>query len=311
MILFLLMLCQCVSFEWRQRITSSPQLHSKCRVDQISLESLANKHYFFFGDSVTRYMYLVFVYMLTNFGIFPPHFRDGKHPSVADERSWGSWKEFYVGTSAEFGSETCDCYRQEYPLPPSWVTDTCENRYAFIESINVSVTYIQLFGYHNLSARLPIGFNKSEKLTLENYRQNEVLFREPADVGLARFFSVLPKADVVIVNSGHWEDICISNDTEYFTKILKSVEIYASAEKAVLIWRTTTRTNTLYVDETAKQCVRSRNRKWQILDATQLIKELSEECLWDGLHPHAYFHEELLRSIVGLLINKCDSFENM
>jgi len=69
---------------------------------------------------------------------------------------WGSWKTFYLHSSASFeGRELCDCYRPEGPWNPDFEMRTEENRFFSLPTQNLSVSYLQVFGGFPLHGHFP------------------------------------------------------------------------------------------------------------------------------------------------------------
>jgi len=61
---------------------------------------------------------------------------------------WGSWKTFYLASSAHFaGRELCDCFRPEGPWNPDFEMRTEENRFYALSEHNLSVSYLQVVGF--------------------------------------------------------------------------------------------------------------------------------------------------------------------
>jgi hypothetical protein len=103
--------------------------------------TLKNLHIVFMGDSVSRYQYLSLAYYLRSGTWWDP----ATHPNLVNEKTYGSWTDFYRRTSEEYAPyEQCDCFRPE-PFNP---TLTFENRYFWDPRFHNSLTYIQAFGNH-------------------------------------------------------------------------------------------------------------------------------------------------------------------
>ena len=150
--------------EWNHRVVvRTPFFEDQCRVDVLpNPETFRKQHFLFIGDSVTRYSYLNFAYYLDN-AEFPPHVQDEARPSLSNEHTWPGWKDFYLQTTATFnGKERCDCYRQETGYNPSKIY---ENRYYNKSSAQITSTYLQLFGYHDMAIRNPIGAHSAQNLS--------------------------------------------------------------------------------------------------------------------------------------------------
>lgn len=100
-----------------------------------SLETLKGHHVVFIGDSLTRYQYLALIHSL-QFGTLVT---ESVFPSIVEERHWMSWAHFYNGTNNLFyPNEFCDCYRSK--------EQNVENRYFFLPSHSINVTYYCFYG---------------------------------------------------------------------------------------------------------------------------------------------------------------------
>lgn len=76
--------------------------------DAMAHGCLGNLSIAFFGDSLSRYMYLSLATYLHT-GRWGP--RAPGQPQVEDEHDWHTWRKFYEGTNAVLGgNELCDCF---------------------------------------------------------------------------------------------------------------------------------------------------------------------------------------------------------
>lgn len=77
---------------------------------------MIGKHIVFAGDSLTRYQYIQFAYLLSTLKRLEPYGSQPGHPSICLEKEWENWDQFYHQTSAILqeavagcGNEICDC----------------------------------------------------------------------------------------------------------------------------------------------------------------------------------------------------------
>jgi hypothetical protein len=102
----------------------------------------------FVGDSINRYHYPTFLigFRTTRFHLTYAMVRC---------RLWARKRLLQRGnnlcdiTAWLFDNDLCDCFQ---PESRNNLPFTVENRFAFIAELNASVTYIQVFGYHNVKA---------------------------------------------------------------------------------------------------------------------------------------------------------------
>lgn len=303
-LLFFYCVCCLCPTAWRYRPFGTPQVDHACRSH--SLEAVAdiirNKHMLLIGDSVSRYTYLALVYALKN-GEFLPHLRDGTKPCPIDELSFASWKSFYLQTTASMQPETCDCFRAEEWAPQQVV----ENRYAYIAHLNCSVTYLQLFGTLPMKSSWPSGYSAQFVTNETSYGQRPFIINGAVDEALMQHFKLLRKADIVIANQGAWLDKPMREQNKsYFERFIGAIESFAALSHAALFWRTT------FHETDLAALALLRESKWKILDFTSLVKQYNATdagaaLFWDQKHPNSFVYEELIRTLIGALMNaQCD-----
>ena len=132
--------------------TSAKQWHPTHRVCPSAIEMsqdeavscLRGRHVLFIGDSISRYQYLNFVDALEN-GWGNASGGRGGEPSMANEKQWGGWMPFFVGTNRRLnGKEICDCHREPLKIPTA-----IENRYYYDGHRKLWVSYLKVFGLRN------------------------------------------------------------------------------------------------------------------------------------------------------------------
>ena len=288
---------------------TTPYYRSQCRIDFLSesFEWLRDQHVVFIGDSVSRYMYLNFAFLVTQ-RRFAPHLQDGGFPSISNERTWQSWKSFYINTSKIFGGmERCDCFRPDHSAFTA--LNTFENRYLFVPALNLNVTYLQLFGLHPMSFRNPVGYNTNHLLTSENYGPKLANYQGPPEETLARVFNILPKASLAIVNSGAWLEDGQTHTNHYFS-LISTVEEHVASLNAKLVWRTTTAP--FASDDAVKTLLKSSSR-WEILDTNSMVNEIRKETPWiawdEKWHVQSFVYEETIRILLGRMTLVCEKFD--
>lgn len=215
----------------------------------------------FLGDSVTRYQYLSLVYLLQR-GV-PLASPDATyysskihHPLVG--QTWSSWDEFFETTTADLAPhEICDCFRAwDWKAHRKSHIDMFENRFFFSPRMNVSVTFISVFGFFPLTGRLwPIGSSlpsKNQAHTINLGRRSALeLFhnRTLSDCfvpfnwrlswvdSLSHFVRGLAPAppNIILMNSGHWGPMGFRHAE--FIRVLRH---YARRITKCAIWQTTT-----------------------------------------------------------------------
>ena len=295
---------------WNHRVVvRTPFFEDQCRVDVLpNPETFRKQHFLFIGDSVTRYSYLNFAYYLDN-AEFPPHVQDEARPSLSNEHTWPGWKDFYLQTTATFnGKERCDCYRQETGYNPSKIY---ENRYYNKSSAQITSTYLQLFGYHDMAIRNPIGAHSAQNLS-RTYGWSSPDKAGSFDTMLPHVAAHLPPATTVILNSGAWQKIATNGPKSYFVRLLDSVESIAPTN-ATLVWRTTTYAT--LCDSTVLEILSQRKAEWHVLDANAMVVSLKNQGVaphWDNrIHLHGFVYEEILRQVLGLLLGQCKTFTTL
>jgi hypothetical protein len=295
--------------EWVEVPGATPYFNSRCRVPLLgnAFDWLHHQHVVFVGDSVSRYTYLNFAYLVTQ-RRFAPHLQDGSIPSISDERTWSTWKSFYLNTTAIFdGMERCDCFRPEDSFTPH---NTYENRYLRVEALNLSVSYLQLFGFNPMSYRTPVGFDSTGVLVADRYGHREANFSGHFSEALPKFFHFLPRASVVVVNSGAWDNLARSNNSEYFASLIRTVEESVALSNAHFVWRTTTAP--FSADRTVRELLQGRPR-WLVLNANDMVNQLRVRApwlAWDGnVHVHSFVYEEIIRILFGRLVGACAGFD--
>jgi hypothetical protein len=258
------------------------------------LHFLQNKHVVFIGDSTQRYLYLVFAYLLVH-GNFPSDLHNHTNLSLSVESDWRSWHDFYIGTNAAMlGRETCDCFRDNKVYRRY---EVYENRYLFLPRHNVNITYLQLFGLVPMSAHITPGFLASTEIDRVSWQAKPALFRGPPNIALFQFFTHLPRADAVVVNTGFHDNLYLSNDTFHFALLFDAIEQFVAFGNAMLIWRTTYAKN---ADKAARDELAKRPR-WVVLDAYTKIRTLAGRVMWDAHHLEPRANRLLVENLLDLI----------
>lgn len=260
------------------------------------LKQLENKHFVLFGDSVTRYMYISLVLFLKT-GQWPPDVlpkeAGAKHPCW--EGTFNDWSNFYDYTTKLFQGEhtfeNCDCYRSSNPEEYPW--NVTENRFYFDSKHNFRITYLQFFHpsilVHGHASNNPLSKGFGGKLGINFGAAGDYSYEmDGAEFLLKELPTWDPRPDVVVVNSGLWEDIGIVHGgwANFTSRLLHTAHSWNTAEggkRTRFIWRTTTaRRHSYCTDRMMRE--QSSELGWEIFDAGKITLMLKAAALDRNIH---------------------------
>jgi hypothetical protein len=177
------------------------------------------------------------------------------------------------------------------------------------------VTYIQLFGYHNLKASLNPPLLRGSNGGVP-YAQRRLLIDAPLEVGFELLSSRnLSRADIVVANQGAWfDEPGREQNVAYFERFVSAIEKFFTKNDSILVWRTTV---SAMPDAAALRVLAnsSHSDRWQVLDVSRLVQNFpvaaadtvgTSTLKWDANHPYAFFYEEMIRLLLGYLKRPID-----
>eukprot|EP01041_Mallomonas_annulata_P011722 gene11722-24584_t len=217
------------SFHLRKSHGDNNSTNAKiCENNNVVKELLRNKRLVFIGDSLTRYQYLNFVHFLyTNswFSAYPPN---------EIEREWGSWDQFFKGTSVRMGCyETCDCYRSVSSI-------SHETRHYHDPVNNISIhLFLWLPTRNSISGyvKIPLSDEQYNRcISGEKIEQNDKFLYSYNDIISFLNDIIRPlSTDAIIINQGLWmhPQLREENNFNIFAKTLSEITLFP-------IWKTTT-----------------------------------------------------------------------
>lgn len=188
------------------------------------------------GDSLTRYQYLNLAHFLAHGSWYsaPPH--------LESERQWGSWRNFFRGTSARLNAaapaafEVCDCVAD----PPEL---RIENRYFTDFSANISLAFRQMRGtltqrghdaeWLNAACRAP----PCAQTGCEPGDCSGANFTLSAPRELLEHFAATFRPDTIVVNSGFWGGF---DAPQTLLDLAAAATAMRAAGVRDLIWKVTT-----------------------------------------------------------------------
>mmetsp|Transcript_25247 Transcript_25247/g.39624 ORF Transcript_25247/g.39624 Transcript_25247/m.39624 type:complete len:378 (+) Transcript_25247:1704-2837(+) len=294
-------------------------------------ECLRNKHVLIIGDSVSRYQYMSLASFLHSG--FPE--ASGNHEKGANNvcmpgNVWGSWKRFYLRSSAHFeGRELCDCFRPEGPWNPDFEKRTEENRFLSLPEHNLSLSYLQVFGGFPMHGHFPgrcrgstqvpmcsrLNVSRAEVsrathvLTNEEYDSNPLLdqgnvFDWQSSVH-ATVRDLVPnmEVDVLIYNTGLWGEL--KNATMVGDVMSAGSEVVKAGGSC--FWKRTTKRfkcqggdRRCFRDRWAPEEVadavpvdQAKDKGWGIMDIATPTSLLEQDSFADGIHPRPFVYNEL------------------
>ena len=266
------------------------------------LARLTDKVIVFVGDSVTRYQYLSLALFIET-GQWPLlNGSDTSNP--INEKSWGSWKDFFKGTNVALnGHEHCDCYCKEIieiPSLPEFLKNWVENRYYHHHhSTIVYIAFAHEPSIPNMKGHVEFPYGGNESLCSPGACLPPVDWQLSLPTAFNLIVAPL-QPDLIVLNSGLW-----STSNEWSEIELRRV--FANGKAALrrggsALWKTTTQKrdyNMTTRDE--KATVAALEAGWGILDAYALTKNLPPEAYWDTLHFNAYVYRELNMVMLNLV----------
>jgi len=287
-----------------------------CRLRRLSAvearQCLNGKHLFFGGDSLTRYQYLSFVSFLSK-GVYMAPWAHGDVRSLAVEREWDGWDDFFksgslmLATEAVNGTakEECDCIHGAYG--------------GFSDVPSHEIREFSLTNFPTLRE------NKSKRNIIKV--SNKLVYNHPSHIqagiellmfALKRLVQISSKPDLVILNMGIWVRDWTASGQDYkerFETILQHGNYFRNdtdGKKTRLLWKTTTNTVGDVVEEESWNAVNEGSLRaveatpgWQLLDIRALSRQSLEQHLnlysFDAVHfaPQMYqeFNDFLLNII--------------
>ena len=268
-------------------------------------QCLRDKHIIFVGDSLARYQYLSFAYWLEKRRPPPPSSTDTE-PSVCEEFSWGEedgrWQRFMEGTSLLLKHERCDCFRMDVPAYRMDHERTVENRYYHLEAQSIRVSFIQLFGQHEMH-----GHNR-EGLTCKAGDCDPARFpldwRGDLPTVLASVVKPM-RPTHLIVNTGMWWEPKLENsaDMDWLQRVATAGLDAVAPMGGQVIWRTTTseRQGLFIFDRAAVQVMEAAG--WLIFDTGLLTYGLAGKFTqwWNKKHFRCAGFNELNQLLANLV----------
>lgn len=139
-------------------------------------QCLKNNNIVFLGDSVTRYLYVSFIYFIANDKKLPNFVRSSSvsyPPSIAWEKDFDNWKDYYIYSNRNLNNvtshsyEICDCYRADYKQS---YREGVENRYfrTYIDGEMLSVSMLSFMGHFP---------TRITKILLDSFPVNEIEYQ--------------------------------------------------------------------------------------------------------------------------------------
>ncbi len=251
-------------------------------------------HLVFMGDSVTRYQYLSLSYYLRWSTWWDP----AKHPNLVNEKTYGSWTDFYRRTTAEYAPYSqCDCFRPENFDP----TLTFENRYFWDPRFNNSLTYIQAFGHHGSHGHFFAG---------------DVLMHRPAVLSTVsplwkldwpetitqHIAKLQPKPDFVVLNAGLWVN-------DYLNHGFQNAVVSALKAAGITgIWKTTTFLADKGYSPQSKQVDEAMCNLMSLCLNLSWTKSLNSTSYWDNFHFNEPIYKRMNIQLLGLIQNSSHSY---
>jgi hypothetical protein len=236
---------------------------------------------------------------------------------------WGSWKTFYLHSSASFeGRELCDCFRPEGPWNPDFEMRTEENRFFSEPDLNLSVSYLQVFGGFPMHGHFPgqcrgvaggplqcsvANMTKAalaaaaHVLTSKEYDNNPFLdthefFDWHGDLATV-LEHVVPnlQVDTLVLNSGLWGEL---TDPDMVDAIFAAAAAGMARTGGRCLWKRTTKRfkctqgrrchRTNWVSEEVSDAVpvdAARRYGWAVSDVARPTALLQQDSFADGIHP--------------------------
>lgn len=253
------------------------------------LERPRDLHIAFVGDSVTRYMYLDFVYYLkTNQWV-----HDEEYPNILNAKHFPSWNDHYNASMLALAPhEECDCFRNN-PKNSSHIDkeETIENRYFSDPERNNYATFIEIFGgYPPHGHWQPEEVYKKHVLDFEQLQTDPFVWKYDWPALIRKYLSKLdPRPDYLVFNEGLWIEHELGDED-----VRQSIKDALDDTGIIGIYKTTTLPNinsglakrsagVVFNRHDDVMCDMFEN----YLDLTW-TKDLGDEHYWDGVHfkPH-------------------------
>ena len=284
-------------------------------------QCLRGRRIAFVGDSVSRYQYLNLVHFLA-WGSWYSSF-----PRFENEQDWGSWTDFFVGTSSRLVTpntrESCDCGR-EFKV---------ENRAFFDSAHNFTITftqYVEGIASRGIDPRL---LTLTECTDSAGCLQggcspgecNQPTWSFGGHVELLDHVAVSLAPDTIIFNSGLWPHSGFDTPERIKDLLRLAVSLKWRGVKD-LIWKTTTRTDVRKEDlgdsfrnpgfrerDTLLPALAThgaKNSSWRVFDAYALTKSLDvldrpvSLFFWDHVHLQPPVYRGLNEVLLADLLRK-------
>lgn len=239
----------------------------------------------FIGDSTSRYMYLTAAYFVSH-GRFPNR---TERPSLSRERTWPSWRDFYLGTNAQMANEKCDCYRANIGYDKRAIY---ENRYLCASS---NLTYLQLSGLRPMTLHASVGCHSNATWPEPWVGTRPLLSAMPTKM-LPHVAPHLGRVDVVVVNSGFHDQLWKSENVPYFRSLVAGVE--AAFPGAKFVWRMTY----AGADLAARNALPS---TWYVYNVTGMLRPARAGAMWDSFHMIEFANEAFVRMLFEWIVSGC------
>jgi hypothetical protein len=244
-------------------------------------------HIAFVGDSVTRYMYLDFVYFLKN----NRWVQDEDYPNILNAKHFPSWNDHYEASNIALRpNEQCDCFRNN-PKNSSAINkeETIENRYFSDPERNNYATFIEVFGGYKAHGHWhPEDVYKQHKL---NFGEQDPFVWRYDWPGLIRNYlaKLEPKPEYLVFNEGLWIEHELGDP-----EVRQSIKDALDDTGIIGIYKTTTLPNINSGLAKRSAGVVFNRHDQAMCDLIGLYldftwtKDLGDEHYWDGVHfkPH-------------------------
>lgn len=286
-----------------------------CRLRRLTAsearQCLNNRHLFFGGDSLTRYQYLSFVSFLSK-GEYMAPWAHGDVRSLAVEREWDGWDDFFKSGSLMLAAEAvngtakedCDCTHGAYggfsDVPSHEIRDfTLKDFPTFDGSRRGNLIRVSNRLVYNHPSHIQAGI-------------------ESLMFALKRLPKLNTVPDVVILNMGIWVRDWTASGQDYkerFETILQHGNYFlnkTSGKKTRLLWKTTTNTVGDVVEEESWNAVNEGSLRavestpnWQLYDIRALSRQSLEQHLnlysFDAVHFAPQMYQEFNDFLFNIL----------
>ena len=295
---------------WRPELDGTYTWHLKecalhryadASVSDTARTCLKDRHLLIVGDSVSRYQYLSLAAMLHDQAPDRRGDVQGHRNIVMPGLVWGSWREFYLKSSASFhGRELCDCFRPEGPWSPEYEMRVEENRFFSLPTWNLSVSYLQVFGSFPMHGHFPgycrgwagagsdgrgacSVFNMTKEalaaathvMTAHEYDSNPELDTHEFFDWHGDLASVLEhvvpamQVDTLVLNSGLWGELTDLDHVDgIFEAATRSVPAAGGRHRHRCLWKRTTKR--FVCGNNDRRCLRSNWRAQEVGDRVPL-----------------------------------------